>query len=132
MSDQNYFHCDLWTGSGSCGRPAQWSPPSPPPTPVSFSNERTPLSAYVAAASCARALSASLYPLPPPNILTRAYFHSFTEYTVYALLLDIFQKKSCVSFVSGNIKKELGDNVIRVDQLLHFILIKLTILFYKS
>jgi hypothetical protein len=23
------FHCDLWTGS--CGRPAQWNPPSPIP-----------------------------------------------------------------------------------------------------
>ncbi len=65
----------LWQAS-----PVEPSLPLPPPPPVSFSNERTPLGAYVAAASCARALSASLYLLPPPSILTLDYFHNFTEY----------------------------------------------------
>ncbi len=51
-----------------CGLAAvvgQASKAPPPLPPFNFSNEITPLSSYVAAASCARALSAPLYPPPP-------------------------------------------------------------------
>jgi hypothetical protein len=87
------------------GQPSGALPP--PPTLVSFFNERTPLSAYVAAASCARALSESLYPLP---LLVSSLLTIFKALqNIYALMLDIFHKKSCVSFVSG--AKEVGVTV---------------------
>ncbi len=74
------------------GQPSGALTPPPPHPPVSFSNERTPLAAYVAAASCARALSASFYPLPPPSILTLDYLQSYTKYIQYTLILDILHK----------------------------------------
>ena len=52
---------------------------TPPPPPIQLHQKKNSLF-FMAAASCARALSASLDPLPPPSILTLDYFHSCTVY----------------------------------------------------
>jgi hypothetical protein len=84
------FHCDLWTGS--CGRPAQWNPPSPHPHLASPMKELLSLLVWQlpAAQELYWHLSA---PSPPPSVFTHDYIHSFTEFNVqYVQLQDRFHK----------------------------------------
>jgi hypothetical protein len=71
------FHRDLWTGS--CGRPAQWRPPSPHPHSVSPMKEL--LSLLMWQLPAAQELYWHLSTLsPPPSVLTLSYVHSLAEH----------------------------------------------------
>ncbi len=67
--------------------------------------------------------------IPNPSPHTD-YFQSFTEHICSTARYMDFKGKTSVFYVLGNIKSVV--NVTRVHQLLHFIFIKLTILFLKS
>ncbi len=100
---------EIWVSIVICGLAAvvgQASKAHPPPPPqFSFSNEITPLSSYVAAASCARALSAPLYPFTPSPLPVTPPLIMFTTWIYRTCVLCCridFTKKTRVYLVSGS------------------------------
>jgi hypothetical protein len=121
------FHCDLWTGL--CGRPAQWNPPSPHPQLAPPMKELLSLLMWQlpAAQELYRHLST---PSPPLSVLTHDYIHSYIYY-MFNFKTD-FIRMTTVVFSYCQESVEFSESVIRVQQFLHFIFIKLTIFFHKS
>ncbi len=66
---------------------------------------------------------------PPPSVLTHDYIHSFTE-IICSTAREISQGRLIYPYCQESV--EFSESVIRVQQLLHFIFIKLTIFSHKN